>query len=295
MRVDERTLDEIYLPHFKACVDAGVASIMSAYNKVNGEYCGQHRHLLTDILRGEWGFEGFVHSDWVFGVYQPYGAAAGLDVENPEPMVFGEKLIAAVESGSIEPQVIDQACRRILTTQFRFACAEDPLTGYGLDLVATAPHAAVALEAAEKSAVLLENDGTLPLRRGRIAKLAVLGSLATLENTGDFGSSRVQPPYVVTPLEGLRRHLGDAVELLTGGEDDLEAAKVAAAAADAVIVVVGYTAKEEGEYIPRDIALGQEKSPASEVVAEAQKEIAGGTEPRGEIAKAWSSRPRILP
>lgn len=258
VRVDERTLHEIYLPHFKTCVDAGVASIMSAYNKLNGEYCGQHRVLLTDILRTEWGFDGFVHSDWVFGVYHPYGAAAGLDIENPEPTVFGERLIAAVEAGTIEPEVIDQACRRILRTQFRFACAEDPLPSYDMDLVASAPHRALAREAAEKSAVLLENDGVLPLARERVRKLAVLGRLAAMENIGDFGSSRVRPPYVVTPLAGISDYLGQAVEIATGDESDLAAAAAAARDADAAIVVVGYTAEHEGEYIPGDISLGQE-------------------------------------
>lgn len=281
VRVDERTLHEVYLPHFKACVDAGVASIMSAYNKVNGEYCGQNRHLLTDIARGEWGFDGFIHSDWVLGVYQPYGAAAGLDIENPEPTVFGDKLLAAVEAGTIEPQVIDQACRRILTTQFRFACAEDPLPDYGQDLVACPAHRALALEAAEKSAVLLENDGLLPLARDRLKRLAVLGKLAALENTGDFGSSRVRPPYIVTVLEGLRAHVGDTVELLTGDEDDLHVAARAAADADAVVVVVGYTANNEGEYIPGDISLGQETGSASTEAVEGQKEVAGRSAPRG--------------
>lgn len=259
VRIDERTLHEVYLPHFKHALDAGVASVMSAYNKVNGEYCGQHRELLTDILRGEWGFDGFVHSDWVKGVYKPYGAAAGLDVENPEPIVFGPKLIAAVESGAVEPYVVDTACRRILTTQFRFACAEDPLPAYPPDLVASPAHVAVALEAAEKSAVLLENDGALPLARDRIGRLAVLGKLAAIENTGDNGSSRVRPPYVVTPLQGLTRLLGEDA-ILTGDEDDLDAARAAAAAADAVVVVVGYTAEDEGEFIPGDIALGQDET-----------------------------------
>lgn len=256
VRVDERTLHEVYLPHFKYALDAGVASVMSAYNQMNGEYCGQHRELLTDILRGEWGFAGFVHSDWVKGVYQPYGVAAGLDIENPEPLVFGDKLIAAVEAGHIEPHVIDTACRRILTTLYRFAAAEDPLPDYPLALVACADHVAVALEAAEKSAVLLRNDGTLPFAVGAVGKLAVLGKLAGLENTGDNGSSRVRPPYVVTPLQGLVRLLGEDA-ILTGDEDDLVAAKAAAAAADAVVVVVGNTAEDEGEYIPGDISLGQ--------------------------------------
>lgn len=254
--IDERALHEVYLPHFRAALDAGVASVMSAYNKMNGEYCGQNRELLTDILRGEWGFDGFVHSDWVKGVYAPYGAAAGLDIENPEPLVWGDKLIAAVEAGHVEPAVIDTACRRILSTLYRFAAAEDPLEDYSEALVACPAHRALALEAAEKSAVLLKNDGVLPLDRARIRKLAVLGRLATLENTGDNGSSRVQPPYVVTPLKGLSDMLGpDAI--LVGDEGDLASARAAADAADAVVVVVGNTAQEEGEYIPGDINLGQ--------------------------------------
>ncbi len=254
--IDERALHEIYLPHFRRGIDAGIATVMSAYNQVNGEYCGQNRHLLTDILRGEWGFDGFVHSDWVFGVRKIYGAGAGLDVENPEPLVFGEALVAAVDAGHIEPQVIDEACRRILTVLYRFASAEDPLPQYPIELVAARPQCALALEAAEKSAVLLENNGVLPLDRSKIRTLAVLGRLAALENTGDFGSSRVRPPYVVTVLEGLRRYLGDEA-IVTGGEGDLDAARRAASRANAAVVVVGYTAADEGEYIPSEMSLGQ--------------------------------------
>ena len=260
VRIDERALHEVYLPHFKMALDAGVASVMSAYNKMNGEYCGQNRHLLTDILRGEWGFEGFVHSDWVMGVYQPYGAAAGLDIENPEPRVWGDKLVAAVESGAIEPQVIDTACRRILTTLYRFAAAEDPLPDYPETLVASDTHRALALEAAEKSAVLLANDGVLPLDRSSVRKVAVLGRLAAIENTGDHGSSRVRPPYVVTPLDGLTKCLG-ADAILTGDEADLDAARVAAEASDAVVVVAGTSREDEGEYIPGDLTLGQDAGP----------------------------------
>ena len=262
VRIEARPLHEIYLPHFKTILDAGVASVMSAYNKANGEYCGQHRGLLTDILRSDWGFTGFVHSDWVMGLYKPYGAAAGLDIENPEPLVFGDKLIAAVESGTIEPQVIDIACRRILTTQYRFACREDPLPAYPMRLVACDAHIELAREAAEKSAVLLVNDGVLPLSQG-IGRIAVLGRLAAIENTGDNGSSRVRAPHVVTALVGLRTFLGEH-RVVTGDESNLDGARAAAASADAVVVIVGYTAEEEGEYIPGDIALGQDGSLATD-------------------------------
>jgi beta-glucosidase len=256
VQIDERTLHEIYLPHFKYALDAGVASVMSAYNKMNGEYCGQNAFLLTDILRGEWGFEGFVHSDWVKGVYDPYGAAAGLDVENPEPLVFGDKLVAAVETGEVEAAAIDRAGRRILQTLYRFACAEDPLPDYPIELVASEPHRMLALEAAEKSAVLLKNDGLLPLDPAKTGKIAVLGKLASMENTGDNGSSRVRPPYIITALEGLQRRLGTD-RILTGDEDDLTAASNAAAEADVAVIIVGNTAVEEGEYIPGDMNLGQ--------------------------------------
>jgi beta-glucosidase len=278
VQIGERALHEVYLPHFKAAIDAGVASVMSAYNKMNGEYCGQNRHLLTDILRGEWGFDGFVHSDWIMGVYKPYGAAAGLDVENPEPLQWGDKLIKAVEDGAVEPHVIDTACRRILTTLYRFACAEDPLPDYPMSLVAQPTHIALALEAAEKSAVLLTNDGVLPLAKGKIGTLAVLGRLAAMVNTGDNGSSRVRAPYVITPLEGLERaqnSLGIG-RIVTGDESDLDAAGAVAASADAVVVVVGYTAAEEGEYIPGDMALGQVGSEVAipDAVADAAKDRA---------------------
>lgn len=259
VHIDERALHEVYLPHFKRAIDAGCASVMSAYNKMNSSYCGQNPELLTTILRGEWGFDGFVHSDWVKGVYDVSGVEAGLDIENPEPLVWGEKLVAAVEAGEVSTEAIDRACRRILKALYRFAAAEDPLADYPETLVASPAHIAVALEAAEKSAVLLKNDAVLPLSKG-IGTLAVLGRLAAIENTGDNGSSRVRPPYVVTPLQGLERvqNAYGIGRIVTADESDLAAAGVAAAGADSVIVVLGYTAKEEGEYIPGDIALGQE-------------------------------------
>ncbi len=257
VRIDERTLHEIYLPHFKRILASGIASVMSAYNKMNGEYCGQHTALLTGILRDEWGFEGFVHSDWILGVYKVYGAAAGLDIENPEPRVFGRNLVEAVTSGEVSPAVVDTACRRILSVLYRFAAAEDPLPEYSPALVARPSHAALALEAAEKSAVLLENDAILPFDRSRIKRVAVLGRLAGLVNTGDFGSSLVRARHVVTALEGLQHYLGPG-NVTTGDESDLEAAIRAAQGADAVVVVAGTTHQEEGEFISGGMTLGED-------------------------------------
>lgn len=251
VQVDERTLREVYLPHFKRILDAGCATVMSAYNKLNGEYCGQNRYLLTDILRNEWGFDGAVHSDWMLGVYHPYGAAAGLDIENPEPVHFGKKLLDAVEAGQIEPSVIDTAARRILRTIYRFACAEDPLPAYTMEMVASEAHTLVAREAAEKSAVLLRNTGILPL--APTTKIGLFGSLASKINTGDNGSSKVSPPYCISPLAGIAHFLDDDSLDAAGDERDLEAAATRAGAVEVAIVVVGTTAFHEGEYIPGDI------------------------------------------
>lgn len=260
VKVSDRVLREVYLPHFQKVIDAGCASVMSAYNKINGEYCGQNRELLTNILRHEMKFDGFVHSDWVMGVYHPYGASAGLDIENPEPRCFGEKLEEGVRSGFIEPSVVDTAVRRILKTLYRFKCSEDPLESYSESLVACVSHRELAREVAEKSAVLLANNGVLPLKKS--AKVGLFGTLATKANTGDFGSSKVNASYVVTPLEGIRNFLNDEQFEISGDENDLEEAAEAASNVDVAIVVVGYTAKLEGEYIPEN--FGGQNAPTSE-------------------------------
>jgi beta-glucosidase len=281
---DDRTMREVYLPHFKTILDAGCASVMSAYNMWNGEYCGQNRELLTNILRHEWNFDGFVHSDWVKGVYQVDGATAGLDVENPEPVIFGKNLVEAVKIGHVEQQVIDTACRRILNTQYRFACGQDPLPAYPQELVAQPSHISVALEAAEKSAVLLTNSGVLPLKTDSIKTLAVLGRLASQENTGDFGSSWVRPPFVVTPLEGLRQRLGNTTSIQTGDERDIEGAVKICAQSDAIIIVAGFTAQEEGEWIPGgNIDLGGAANPEIDaLMASAPKPDTPQDGPRGD-------------
>ncbi|MCR9184033.1 MAG: glycoside hydrolase family 3 C-terminal domain-containing protein [Halieaceae bacterium] len=269
VRVSQRVLHELYLPHFKRIIDAGCQTVMSAYNKLNGEYCGQNRELLTDILRKDWGFKGVVHSDWIMGVYQPYGAEAGLDIENPEPVHFGQKLVDAVNDGHISPRVIDQACARIMRVLWTNQQAEDPRDHYPLSLVACEAHRQLALEAAQKSAVLLKNTHTLlPLQA--IRKIAVLGQLAVVKNTGDKGSSRVRAPYVVTPLAGLQERFGESNVHFAGSESNLDTAVHNIGDVDLVLIVAGYTADEEGEYIPGDINLGQEAPSADELDARAE-------------------------
>jgi beta-glucosidase len=251
VRVDERTLREVYLPHFRRLADANVASFMSAYNKVNGDYCSESRHLLREILKEEWGYRGFVMSDFFAGVYDGKKAAlAGLDLEMPRTVAYGKKLVAAVERGEVPVAVVDEAVRRLLRRKIEYATRPDPVA-YPPALVRDPEHVALAREVAEKGIVLLKNDGgLLPLAEGSLRSVAVVGRLADAPNLGDYGSSRVYPPDTVTVVEGLREALGATSVIYEPGTDILKA-RAAARAGDAVVVVVGFDQSDEGEYIPQ--------------------------------------------
>jgi len=246
--MDERTLREIYLPHFKACVDAGVASVMSAYNDLNGYLCAENPHLLRDILKGDWGFQGFVVSDWSQATENAVAAAkGGLDLEMPTGEHFGASLKRAVKAGKVSEAVINEAVTRILRQKLKFI-APDFQAGYDRSRVASREHAEVALEVARKGIVLLKNEkSALPLDRDQVRKLAVVGGLADVGNIGDKGSSNVTPPYVITPLQGIQAKVGKSLEVIYEAGKDLGKAKEAAKAADAVVIVVGLTSEDEGE------------------------------------------------
>jgi beta-glucosidase len=250
--IDPRALHEVYLPHFKRVVDEGVASVMSAYNSLNGEWCGQNAELLTGILKTQWGFEGFVVTDFIFGMRDARKAAlAGQDIEMPFGLLFARDLKGLVEHGDVPVERVDGAALRILRQQVRFGQDRDS-RDYGPEAIGCEAHRQLAREAAQKSIVLLKNDGgLLPLRD--IQRLAVLGQLADTPNTGDGGSSNTRPAYVVTPLQGLRAALGDRVNLAYDDGADSARAAAMAQGADAALVVVGYTHADEGEYIPPDI------------------------------------------
>ncbi|HET9912032.1 MAG TPA: glycoside hydrolase family 3 C-terminal domain-containing protein [Anaerolineales bacterium] len=246
-----RPLHEIYLRHFKRAVEEGVASIMSAYNSVNGEWCGQNYGLLTEILKKQWGFQGFVMTDFIFGMRDSRKAAlAGQDIEMPFDMIHRQHLKSLVERGEVPVERIDDAALRVLRQQIRFAQGRDPQE-YSLDVVGSEAHRMVAREAAEKAIVLLKNEGALlPLKK--IEKLAVIGKLAAVPNTGDGGSSNTRPSYVVTPFQGLQEALeGQAEIIYDDGSDPVRAAQVAGEA-DVVVLVVGYTHLDEGEYVSPD-------------------------------------------
>lgn len=254
VRVDERTLREVYLPHFRrAVVDARVGSVMSAYNRVNGAWCDQSVHLLRDVLRTEWGFAGFVESDWILGTHGDVESVrAGLDVEMPTDLHFS-RLLRALDAGDLSEREIDTTVRRILRAQLCFGLDARPRVTDDPTQRLTAAHLALAREVARRGMVLLRNELTggspaLPLDSSAVRRVVVLGRNADVENIGDLGSSNVRAARVVTALAGLRARAGAGVTVthLAGATLDA-AAQQAVRDADAVVIVTGLQAGDEGE------------------------------------------------
>jgi beta-glucosidase len=286
--LDERALREVYLPHFKRCIDAGAGAVMSAYNRVNGAYCGHSAELLTRILKEEWGFDGFVYSDFVLGCRGADAAAAGLDVEAPDTLHFGDELADAVRRGDVPQSRIDDAVSRVLRSLIRILGAKDPET-YDVGSVACPTHVGLALEAARKSIVLLQNDGALPWKTGGVGRIAVFGRLADVPNLGDHGSSRVFPPGTVTPLDGLRAACPDGWSIVHDPGDDLDRVRRLATGADAVLVVTGYDHEDEGEYIP-----GQLGGPEGKTIGGDRSDLTLGSEREALILAAAEANPRTV-
>jgi beta-glucosidase len=241
VEIERDVLGDVYLAHFRRIVREGVASVMTAYNSLNGEWCGQSHTLIRTILREEWGFDGIVMSDFVYGLRDPAESLlAGLDIEMPFRQQRALALPYALAEGRITMDHVDAAARRIVTTVLRFDAvrSDDPPDPV---LLAGPEHRALARRAAAESIVLLRNETVdaapvLPLARDGLRRVAVLGRLAGVDNLGDGGSSNVHPPSVVTPLEGLRA-------ALPGVEWTADAA-----AADVAIVFAGCTFEDEGEF-----------------------------------------------
>ncbi len=249
VEVDDVALHEVFLPHFRRVADEGVAAVMSAYNSVNGEWCGQSHQLLTDVLRDEWGFEGFVISDWILGLRDAATSVnAGLDIEMPYRMVRQQHLPAAIERGDVSWDTIDRSVERVIATVLRFdRVLSSPSPS--IDLLGSPEHRSLAREAAGRSVVLLRNepvDGAPVLPIDTSQRVAVIGRLADTVNIGDGGSSDVWDLSCRTVLDGVRDALADVTHD-DGG--DVERAATVAAAADVAVVVVGYTYLDEGEYI----------------------------------------------
>jgi beta-glucosidase len=252
-QVDERTLREIYLAAFEQVVKkAQPWTVMCAYNKLNGEYCAEHTPLLTDLLKKEWGHEGFVVSDWGAVNDRVKGLTAGLELEMPSSSGINDhKLVEAVKKGELAEGVLDQAVERILRVIYK--AVEHRKEGATFDQQA---HHRLAREAGRECMVLLKNDDQiLPLKSGET--IAVLGALAKNPQFQGGGSSRVNPTKVDQPYTELEKAAGNQTKLLYAAgycldqderaEDLLTAAQRVAAQAQVAVVFVGSTPETEGE------------------------------------------------
>jgi beta-glucosidase len=210
--VDERTLREIYLPAFEAAVkDANVGSVMAAYNKVNGTFSSENTHLLKDILKGEWGFDGFVVSDWGATHSTIEAANNGLDIEMPGDKYFGQALLTAVRQGQVSQATIDEKVRRILRMVVRFGFLDHQPQVGPLDFHAQGQ---VARRVAEAGVVLLKNEGNvLPLDVNKFKRIAVIGAYADRATSGGGGSARMSPFNTVSPLGALTERIGNRAVL----------------------------------------------------------------------------------
>ena len=265
----ERTMREVWLKPFEACFKEGEAlSVMAAYNSWEGVPCSANDRLLTEILRDEWGFEGFVVSDYwgVEGVHEAHKLVdsyhkaeavclkAGLDVNLPHSCY--EKLRKAYDEGLITEEDLDRAVLRVLTAKFAIGLMDQPFADPAAAdaLVRCDAHKQLALESARRSIVLLKNDGLLPLKRESLKKLAVFGAGANKLPVGENYSGPFkrlwEAPDAKTPLEYLREYLKGYAEVIYAEDEDID---TVAAACDAALYL---TAVVEGEGMDRsDIRL----------------------------------------
>ncbi|WP_149193703.1 glycoside hydrolase family 3 N-terminal domain-containing protein [Luteimonas suaedae] len=262
--VSERTLHEIYLPPFKAAVDAGVQSIMPAFNEVAGVPMHAHRPLIETLLREQWGFDGVLVSDYnAIQELMPHGVAAtrtdagilGLEAGVDIDMVSGiylEDVAEAVRDGRLDEALVDASVRRVLRAKYRLGLFDDPYrysdAAREVAMTLTPAHREAARELARKSFVLLKNDGdTLPLSK-QVRTVAVIGPLADdrRQMLGNWAAAG-RPEDAVTPLDGIRAALEPGVRVLhaQGAEIDgddasgIDAAVRVAREADAVILMLG--------------------------------------------------------
>ncbi|MFD3261176.1 beta-glucosidase [Paenibacillus lentus] len=266
--VDERTLREIYLSAFERIVKkADPWTIMCSYNLLNGSYTSENEHLLNDILREEWGYDGVVISDWTAVNDRIRGLAAGLDLEMPGPAYYNTKaIVQAVQEGKLDEAVVNKSAARILELVRKTAEPQVEAAASGID------YHELARRAATESIVLLKNDnGILPLDSEKISKMAVIGKFAKQPRIQGAGSARVTPTRVDIPWDEMKSIVGDKVDMVYAEgypQDDrideqmIQESVTLAASADVVVLFVGqpeYVESEMHDLETIELPLHQQK------------------------------------
>lgn len=284
--VGERALREIYLPAFRAAVEeANVGSVMAAYNRVNGTYCTEHRRLLTDILKGEWNFDGYVVSDWTATQSTVAAANAGLDLEMMTGQHFGSDLQTAVENGEVSMAVLDDKVRRILGQSDRIGVLDGDREGPP-GAANTTEHQQLARHVAAEGGVLLKNESPgLPIDLDAVDTIAVIGKEADEAKVGGGGSSNVKPPYSVSPLAGIR-NAADAETTVTYASGDLVEDAVTAAKAADVAIVFAHGSSTEGRDRD-DLVLDDDQNELIASVADANAHTAVVLNTGGPVVMPW--------
>jgi beta-glucosidase len=289
--VDRRTLHEIYLTPFAAAVRQGdVGTLMCAYIKTNGVYSCENPYLLNDLLKKQLGFDGWVMSDWGATHSTVPSATAGLDQEMPSGEFYGAPLKAAVENGQVSQATLDEHVRRILATMFRFGLFDKQQTGNWAAKVTTPEHAAFSRKVAEEGTVLLKNQGgILPL--ANTASIAVIGMAGGKKpKISGGGSSGMIAPYVVSPLDGIRKRAGSSAQVTYADGSDLKQAVAVAHAAKVAIVVV-HTNETEGKDRP-NLELPDNQDQMISAVAAANRNTIVVLNTGGAVLMPWIAKVR---
>ena len=208
--VDERTLREVYLLPFEMGVIEGKSkSVMSAYNKLNNIYCSSHKELLVDILKNEWGFDGYVVSDWGAALETSENANGGLDLEMPGPgNTWGEKLLSAISDGLVEEEIINDKVTRILKVGEFSGRFKSPKNKPEKSNIRQS-HNQLLRNVACEGMVLLKNENVLPFDENKIKKLAIIGPNAKNSQIIGGGSASLKPHYQIHPYDALKERFSD--------------------------------------------------------------------------------------
>ena len=242
--VSTRAMQEIYLPAFQAAVQQGAASsVMCSYSTVNGTYACQNPYLLSTVLRQQFGFGGFVTSDWGATHSTAASANAGLDMDMPgSDGYYGSALASAISSGSVSRATLNTAASEILTEMFAFGLFDKPTAGSPAQTATTSADQSDALQLAEEGTVLLQNSGGILPLSSSTPSIAVIGTDASSSPlTAGGGSASVTSSGTVTPLQGIQALAGSGTTVTyNDGSSDSSAASAAAAASVAVVFVSNY-------------------------------------------------------
>ena len=254
--VDERTLREIYLPAFEAAVkEADAGAIMTAYPSINGQFGVENVHLLKDILRGEWGFKGFVQSDYTATRNAVASATAGLDL-SMKPDHYSDEVKTAIANGQITEATVDTMLLRRFGVMFRLGWFDHPPKP---SPIPAQTNGALAREIAEQGMVLLKNKANLlPLNAAALRSIALIGPYAGSAHTGGGGSSAVTPLYTVSPEAGIQKLAGANLKITYLDGSDAEAAATAAKSADIAIVMAGNKDRENQDRPNLSLPDGQD-------------------------------------